>query len=103
VFGLQRAFHLAGARSVIASLWKVDDKATAVLMQLFYRNLWQKNLPPIEALRQAQLALYHHPELIDLAGAARSLDLSNPGPLPRGGRTAPTGQWAAFVLSGAGY
>src|SRR5262249_40093898 len=32
VFGLQRAFHLAGAHNVVASLWKVDDEATAALM-----------------------------------------------------------------------
>ena len=47
---------------------EVDDKATAALMRLFYENLWQKNLPPIEALRQAQLAIYRHPELIDNPG-----------------------------------
>jgi CHAT domain-containing protein len=102
VIGLQRAFHIAGARNVIASLWKVDDKATAVLMQLFYENLWQKDLPPIEALRQAQLAIYRHPELIDNPGASRGLGLSMTGKLPSGGRTAPTKQWAAFVLSGVG-
>ncbi len=103
VMGLQRAFHIAGARNVIASLWKVDDKATAVLMQLFYKNLWQKDLPPIEALRQAQLAIYHHPELIDNPGANRGPGLSMTGRLPSGGRTAPTKQWAAFVLSGVGH
>src|SRR5205807_6863733 len=57
-FGLQRALHLAGTKNVIASLWKVDDQATAALMTLFYRHLWQEKLPPLEALRQAQLALY---------------------------------------------
>ncbi len=38
VFGLQRAFHLAGARTVVASLWKVDDTATRKLMRLFYSS-----------------------------------------------------------------
>jgi len=38
-FGLQRAFHMAGTRDVIASLWKVPDQSTAALMALFYRNL----------------------------------------------------------------
>jgi hypothetical protein len=63
-FGLQRAFHLAGTRDVIASLWKVPDRPTAALMALFYRNRWEKDLPPIEALRQAQLDIYRHPEKI---------------------------------------
>src|SRR5262249_12516210 len=60
VYGLQRAFHVAGTRNVVASLWKVPDAATAALMGEFYRHLWdEKNpLPPIEALRQAQLAVY---------------------------------------------
>jgi CHAT domain-containing protein len=57
VFGLQRAFHLAGAHTVFASLWKVDDAATRKLMSLFYSNLWDKGLPAAEALRQAQLTL----------------------------------------------
>src|SRR5438067_12073441 len=64
VFGLQRAFHVAGAKNVIASLWQVDDEATAALMALFYHHLWEEKRPPLEALRQAQLAVYHHPERI---------------------------------------
>ena len=67
VFGLQRAFHLGGGRNVIASLWKVDDDATVALMALFYHELWVNERPPLEALRQAQLALYRHP------GEARTL------------------------------
>src|SRR6185295_16824858 len=63
-FGLQRAFHLAGTRNVVASLWKVPDRPTAALMALFYRNLWEKDLTPVEALRQAQLELYRGPEKI---------------------------------------
>jgi CHAT domain-containing protein/Tfp pilus assembly protein PilF len=57
VFGLQRAFHLAGARKVVASLWKVDDTATRELMRRFYSNLWDKGLPAAEALRRAQLTV----------------------------------------------
>jgi CHAT domain-containing protein len=108
VFGLQRAFHSAGAQNVVASLWKVDDKATAALMRLFYQNLWTEKMLPLEALRQAQLRIYHHPELIDSLATARGPVFEQPMPLPDGGRkkpasaTAPTRQWAAFILSGAG-
>ena len=61
VFGLQRAFHYAGTTNVVSSLWKVPDRSTAALMALFYRNLWEKNLSPMEALRQAQLEIYRNP------------------------------------------
>jgi CHAT domain-containing protein len=57
VFGLQRAFHLGGARAVLASLWKVDDNATQALMVEFYRNLWQRDLTMLQALREAQFTL----------------------------------------------
>lgn len=61
VFGLRRAFALAGARTLVMSLWKVSDVATAMLMEGFYRNLAgseasrQRGLPRDQALRQAQL------------------------------------------------
>ena len=45
VLGLQRAFQAAGARAVVASLWKVDDAATGVLMEQFYTNLWDEEAP----------------------------------------------------------
>jgi CHAT domain-containing protein len=45
VFGLQRAFHIGGAKNVVASLWKVDDEATAALMNLLYYHLWEKGEP----------------------------------------------------------
>jgi CHAT domain-containing protein len=109
VLGLQRGFHVAGCRNVVASLWRVDDQATAALMQLFYRNLWQKKQPPLEALRQAQLALYYQPE--QLAGLARGeraaferVELPAKAGRPEGSARprAPIRQWAAFTLSGPG-
>ena len=53
VSGLRRAFALAGAKTLVMSLWYVDDEGTTQQMELFYRNL--QHLPPAEALRQAQL------------------------------------------------
>ncbi len=50
--GLTRAFIFAGAASVVASLWKVHDQATALLMMQFYRNLQQYD--KTRALNQAQ-------------------------------------------------
>jgi CHAT domain-containing protein len=119
VFGLQRAFHVGGCRNVVASLWQVDDEATAALMNLFYARLWHpdeaKRLPPLQALRQAQLALYRQPELIpqfargEVRGpkpdkAIRIEDYAPPkaDEVQAGGRKAPPRQWAAFVLSGDG-
>ena len=42
VLGLQRAFQLAGARSVVASLWRVPDEETHQLMREFYRRVWSE-------------------------------------------------------------
>jgi CHAT domain-containing protein/tetratricopeptide (TPR) repeat protein len=56
VLGLRRAFVLAGARTLVMSLWKVPDGPTAELMQLFYGNL-RSGMGRAEALRKAQLDL----------------------------------------------
>lgn len=56
VFGLKRAFILAGARSVILSLWSVPSRETTELMIEFYRRL-SSGITKATALRQAQLAL----------------------------------------------
>lgn len=53
VVGLTRGFLYAGSRSIVASLWSVDDKATAQLMTAFYRNMATLNKG--QALRQAQM------------------------------------------------
>jgi CHAT domain-containing protein len=110
VFGLQRAFHLAGTHNVVASLWKVDDQATAALMAVFYDQLWRQNQPPIAALRTAQLTLYYHPERAgELAQARGTPDFEKLVSRPvdassarAAGRRADAKDWAAFVLSGWG-
>jgi CHAT domain-containing protein len=55
--GLTRGFMYAGARRVVVSLWNVNDKATAELMQHFYRGMLRENLTPAAALRKAQTQL----------------------------------------------
>jgi CHAT domain-containing protein len=98
VLGLQRAFQVAGSRSVVASLWKVPDRATQVLMEHFYDGLWRpRPLARAEALRDAQLWMLRNaagrPELL------RGLERAGPVPPPADGRLPPR-YWAAFVLSG---
>ncbi len=56
VYGLQRAFLVAGADALIMSLWKVDDAATQQLMNNFYAN-WIKSGDKQKAFKQAQLQL----------------------------------------------
>lgn len=57
VMGLRSAIMAGGARSVLLSLWPVDDEATRALMRQFYTNLWSKKMNKAEALKQAQLAI----------------------------------------------
>jgi CHAT domain-containing protein/Tfp pilus assembly protein PilF len=90
LLGLQRAFQVAGARSVVASLWTVDDEATRALMARFYENLWRHGQPPGEALRQAQLSM--------LRGSLWRGSLKREAAKPKSDRLPPV-YWAAFVLS----
>ena len=53
VFGLQRAFKMAGARTILMALWKVNDDATRMLMTAFYRN-YSKGQTKRAAFRNAQ-------------------------------------------------
>jgi CHAT domain-containing protein len=93
LLGLQRAFQTAGARSVLASLWQVDDEATRKLMVRFYDNLWRAKEPlgKLAALREAQLWMLRE-------GVKRGL-VRLPDKEATAGRTPPY-YWAAFVLSG---
>ncbi|MFO0876001.1 MAG: CHAT domain-containing tetratricopeptide repeat protein [Gemmataceae bacterium] len=111
MFGLQRAFHVAGARNVVTSLWRVSDAATSVLMERFYENLWVRRLPRAEALREAQLYVLRHPQAVEarvqaLREVARVRGISlkaETGPaLPAQGDRArsPVLLWAGFALSG---
>jgi len=76
---------------MVASLWKIPDLATRRLVERFYHNLWEKKMPRLEALREAQIWLLHHP------GQLRGLDLIDKTQPPK---QSPPFYWAAFVLSG---
>ena len=53
VFGLQRAFKLAGVQTLVMSLWKVPDDETTEFMSLFYKN-WLGGMDKHEAFQAAQ-------------------------------------------------
>jgi CHAT domain-containing protein len=100
VLGLQRAFHVAGARTTVTSLWEVPNTATQELMARFYQELWKssadKQLSKLEALRQAQLWMLRHGASDD----AQSRGLTPAWkPAAKSDRPPPY-YWAAFVLSG---
>lgn len=59
--GLTQGFLNVGAKSVVASLWQVDDRATAELMRNFYRAMFDEGLPPAAALREAKKAMWREP------------------------------------------
>jgi CHAT domain-containing protein len=112
LLGFSQAFLLAGARSVVLSLWKVDDTATALLMQRFYQNLLgrrdglQAPLPKAEALRAAKAWLRElTAEQIDQA-SARLPPLERSGERRREAATAAAHPyahpyyWSAFILVG---
>lgn len=57
VFGLRRAFRLAGARTVVMSLWPVDDAATSAWMEALYRARLQQGSDTVDAVAAADLAV----------------------------------------------
>jgi CHAT domain-containing protein len=97
LLGLQRAFQVANAKTVVASLWSVNDDATGLLITEFYRNLWERNLPKGESLRQAQLKMLRGGLRPDESTAKRPRGLKRPD-APQDYRK--PYYWAAFELSG---
>ena len=121
--GFTQALLMSGARSVCLSLWKVDDTATALMMQRFYANLLGRRpgltgpLPKAEALREAKTWLrgLRRSEVLALTAAqsggiergkgtkARQSAEIGP-PIPAGGDNDRPYEsphfWAAFVLAG---
>jgi CHAT domain-containing protein len=121
--GFTQALLMSGARSVCLSLWKVDDTATALLMQRFYANLLGERtglkgpMPKAMALREAKAWLrgVRRAEVLTLAAnmsggieRGKGGKARQPGELfraiPAGGDDdrpyAHPHFWAAFVLSG---
>lgn len=79
VMGLVRSFYIAGAKRVLASLWRIDDTSSARLMECFYRHLLKEGLSFSNALRMAQL---------DMLQNSANPDISSPY------------AWGGFVLHG---
>jgi CHAT domain-containing protein len=117
--GFTQALLMSGTRSVCLSLWKVDDTATALLMQRFYANLLGRRpglagaMPKAEALREAKawLRLLGRAEALaltaELSGGVergKGARARPPAAIPAGGDNdrpyAPPHFWAAFVLAG---
>jgi CHAT domain-containing protein len=117
--GFTQALLMSGTRSVCLSLWKVDDTATALLMERFYANLLGRRpglsdpMPKADALREAKAWLRGLPRAKVLALIARragdveaargTLTRESAGTGAGGGDGqpyAPPHFWAAFVLAG---
>jgi CHAT domain-containing protein/tetratricopeptide (TPR) repeat protein len=79
VLGLRAAIMAAGARTLLISLWRVQDYPTALFMEEFYRNIWLKKLAASEAVKQAQITV------------AQKEFFKN------------TAEWGAWVLVGEGW
>ena len=74
ILSLQAALHAVGAQTAVTSLWRVPDDWTGMLMEEFYRNLWQRGMSKAQALWEAKVELRK--------------------------RNAPVSAWAGWVLTG---
>jgi hypothetical protein len=61
LMSLTRGFMYAGSQTVVTSLWKVDDRATAELMKDFYKSMLQAGMTPAAALRSAKQKIRQKP------------------------------------------
>ena len=82
VFGMRRAVAIAGVKTSVAPLWKVDDSSQQKLMARFYREL-SAGKGRAEALREAQLQLLKNPRTANFLQWAPVILSGDPGPLPR--------------------
>ena len=103
MLGLTRAFHYAGARSVLSSLWEVADKSTGLLMTEFYSAL-RSGLDKDRALQQAQLAMLNGDVEMPGRCASRLAFINALCDWAGGEKSAPAMRhpfhWAAFTLNG---
>lgn len=88
IVGLVRALQIAGARTVVASLWRIPDESTTELMRRFYDHV-ALGEPYDEALRSAQLELLRGPIEVEREGKTIRIDARAPR------------HWAPFVALGA--
>lgn len=99
--GMHRAFQIAGAKSVVSTLWSIADRPTSLFMQRFYRNLVRDGMSKAEALREAQIWFVHaaqegakssNPPRDDAEFTPDSTMLPPSYMLPQ--------YWAAFIING---
>lgn len=100
VFGLQRGFKKAGANAIMMSLWKVDDRATRILMTHFY-NYLMEGIDKHEALRRAQTDLRTMDVKVEARNSSRRAISSRAKRARKSKMTklyADPYYWAAFIL-----
>ncbi len=103
VQSLARAFMYAGARRVVASLWRVPDRSTAALMTRFYTGHLHEGQAPSTALRLARLALRRGELATDAAGSSERGESLGPRRSPSTSEVVPVGHpytWAPFIHCG---